>query len=146
VEAPTNYRGHLWYGDSLMRAGDRIGGERALRRALALWPAHDGALLLLAVAYQNAGLCDAAMPLYRRAIELEPLKPAPRFGLGGCYMSQRRYSAARRTAVEATAQVSRSLRAFNITILLADSALAATDTIRPNNRWLHRRQGGAAGR
>ncbi len=141
IEAPENFRGHFWLGDSLLRAGQLRDGERSMIRAMELWPAHDGPPLGLAIYYQQHGLCAAALPLYRRVIALEPAKPTPRFGEAGCLLSDRRYSAARAAAVRALTQGTRAARAFNVVIMQADSALAATDSIRPNNRWLLRRAG-----
>ena len=139
VEAPENFRGHYWLGDSLLRAGALIEGERAMLRAMALWPEHDGPPLGLALYYQRNGLCIAALPLYRRVIALEPDKPTPRFGQSGCLISERRYTAARAVAVAAVARGMRATRAFNFLILQADSALAAHDSVLPNNRWIRRR-------
>ena len=141
VEAPENFRGHFWLGDSLLRAGQLREGERALFRAMALWPEHDDPPLGLAIYYQRNGLCAVALPLYRRVIELEPLKPTPRFGEAGCLLSDRRYTAARAAAVRALASGAQAARAFNLVIFEADSSLAAHDTILPNNRWVLRRAG-----
>jgi len=135
-DAPTNFRGHLWLGDSLFRANNLHDGEAALQRARALWPAHDAAPLLLAVQYQNRGICRAAIPIYQEIIRLEPRKPAAHFGLAGCYFGEARFTLARRTALDATAKIDRAHRAFAILVMHADSALAAHDTVRANNRWL----------
>ena len=139
VEAPENFRGHYWLGDSLLRAGELIAGERAMLRAMALWPQHDGPPLGLALYYQRHGLCHAALPLYRRVIMLEPEKPTPRFGQAGCLLVQGRYTAAREAAVAGVARGTRATRAFNVLINQADSALAAHDSVLPNNRWVRRR-------
>lgn len=136
VEAPENFRGHFWLGDSLLRAGELREGERAMMRAMALWPEHDGAPLGLAIYYQKNGLCGAALPLYRRVITLEPEKATPRFGEAGCLLSSGHFTEARAAALRAIAIGTRATRAFNVVILEADSALAASDSILPNNRWV----------
>lgn len=145
VEAPESFRGHFWLGDSLLRAGQLRDGEQAMLRAMALWPEHDGPPLGLAIYYQRSGLCDAAMPLYRRVIAIEPEKPTPRFGLAGCLLSIHRFSEARAVALDAIAQGTRTLRAFNSLIMIADSSLAASDSLRPNNRWIQRSNRGERG-
>lgn len=146
VEAPENFRGHYWLGDSLLRAGELVAGERAMLRAMELWPEHDGPPLGLALYYQRNGLCSAALPLYRRVIALEPDKPTPRFGQAGCLMSEGRFTAARSAALEGVARGTRATRAFNFLIRQADSALAVHDSLLPNNRWVHRRSPRAAAR
>lgn len=136
ADAPTSFRGYLWLGDSLFRANQLYEGEQAMTRARDLWPDHDSPLLMLAIQYQNRGRCDAALPLFERVIELEPIKPAAHFGYAGCLFTQQRYTDSRRAAIAATSQIDRAHRAFNILVMRTDSVLAATDTIRPNNRWL----------
>jgi hypothetical protein len=136
ADAPTSFRGYLWLGDSLFRANLPYEGEQAMTRARDLWPDHDAPLLMLAIQYQNRGRCDAAMPLFERVIELEPIKPAAHFGYAACLFTMGRYTDARRASVAATSKVDRSHRAFNILIMRSDSVLSATDTVRPNNRWL----------
>lgn len=139
VDAPTNFRGHFWLGDELMRRGDLVAGETALRRAMALWPAHDGPPLALALRYQERGLCEPALMLYETARRLEPRKPTPYFGASGCLMALGRLRAARTMAFEGLA-TGRSARAFRYLIVQADSALAATDSLTSNNWWVRGRR------
>jgi hypothetical protein len=140
LEAPENFRGHYWLGTELFRDGRLHDGEQALRRAMDLWPEHDGPPLALALRYHERGLCVPAIPLYERVIALEPRKPVPYFGLAGCQLDQGQLLRARRTAYAGLA-TGYSPQTMSTLIGLIDSALAVHDTVRPNNSWLRRRGG-----
>lgn len=137
LEAPENFRGHYWLGNALFREGNLHDGEQALRRAMELWPAHDGPPLALALRYHERGLCAPAIPLYERVIALEPAKTMPYFGLAGCQMDQGQLLRARRTAYAGLA-TGHSPKTMSALILLIDSALVVHDTLLPNNGWLRR--------
>jgi hypothetical protein len=141
-DAPMNFRGHLWLGDTLFRAGDLAAGEAALRRARELWPAHEGATFLLAVQYQRHQRCVPAIELFRELLEASPQKPVPRIGLSGCLLRLRRFSEARREAFEGLAHAEHSREALWFIVTRADSMLALHDTVRSNNRWMQARARG----
>jgi hypothetical protein len=137
VEAPNNFRGHFWLGHELLLQGRMVEGEGMMRRAMALWPAHDGPPLGLALRYQEHGMCEPALPLYEVARRLEPLKPAPHFGYAGCLLELGRLREARRAAFQGL-ETGRSAAPFRYLILLVDSALVASDSAEGNNWWLRR--------
>lgn len=137
IDAPTNFRGHFWLGDDLLRQGKLTEGEQMMRRAMALWPEHDGPPLSLALRYHERGMCEPALPLYATARTLEPRKPTPHFGYAGCLLVLGRLHEARRAAF-AGLQTGRAAVAFRYLILQADSALAATDSAASNNWWIRR--------
>ena len=137
VDAPSNFRGHFWLGDALLRRGKLLEGEQVMRRAIRLWPDHDGPLLGLALRYQERGLCEPALPLYSRARALEPTRASPHFGYSGCLLSLGRLREARETALAGLA-TGRTPGAFRFLLYQADSALAATDSVAGSNWWLRR--------
>ncbi len=138
VDAPTNFRGHYWLGDDLLRKGRLLEGEQMMRRAMQLWPEHDGPPLGLALRYQERGMCEPALPLYQTALRLEPRKPTPYFGYASCLLTLGRLHEARQAAFGGL-QTGRSAAAFRFLIVQADSALAATDSAASNNWWKRRR-------
>jgi hypothetical protein len=142
VEAPMYFRGHLWLGDSLFRAGELTKGEASLRRARELWPLHDGATFLLAVQYQRHQRCTPAIPLFREIIAMQPSKPVPRIALSGCLLRYGRFSEARQEAINGLGTAEHSREALWFLVMRADSLLAHTDSIRPNNRWVAARARG----
>ena len=137
IDAPMNFRGHFWLGDDLLRAGRMVEGEQMMRRAMSLWPEHDGPPLGLALRYQERGMCEPALPLYEVARRLEPAKPTPHFGYSGCLLTLGRLHDARRAAFGGL-ETGRSAVAFRYLIVQADSALAATDSLASNNWWIRR--------
>jgi len=139
VDAPLNFRGHYWLGDELLRRGRLAEGEQLMRRAMLLWPTHDGPPTGLALQYQERGMCEPALPLFETVLRLQPRKPTPRFGYAKCLLTLGRLRDARQAAFSGL-ETGRSPAAFRFLIMQADSALAATDSAAGNNWWL-RRQG-----
>ncbi|MBX3173571.1 MAG: hypothetical protein KF709_04120 [Gemmatimonadaceae bacterium] len=138
TEAPMNFRGHFWLGDELLRREEFVAGETAMRRAMALWPEHDGPPLGLALRLQARGLCEPALHFYGIARRLEPRKPTPHFGASGCLIAMQRFREARAVALQGL-ETGRSADAFRFLIYVADSSLAASDSAGPN-WWLARRR------
>ena len=134
LDAPENFRGHYWLGDALFREGSLQEGEQAMRRAMALWPGHEGPPLALALRYHERGLCVPAIPLYERVLEIVPEHVTPYFGLAGCQLQEGQLLRARRTAFAGLA-TGYSPQTVSALILAIDSTLAAHDTILLNNRW-----------
>lgn len=137
IEAPSNFRGHFWFGHELLLQGRMIEGEGMMRRAMALWPEHEGPPLGLALRYQEYGMCEPALSLYEAARRLEPSKPASHFGYGGCLLALGRLHEARRAAFQGL-ETGRSGDAFRYLILQVDSALFASDSTEANNWWVRR--------
>lgn len=82
-------------------AASRTSGAAVQSRALRLlqemehgFPDDVEVLLYLAERYRNSGQNDQAVPLYRRAIRLDPAQVTASVGLGGILMERSRYSEA----------------------------------------------------
>jgi len=88
----------------------------------------------LAHKYRELHHCDAAVPLYLKALEIEPALPLARIGLVACYLELAQFRKARLTALMARAE-GYSPRAFQFTAEIADSALVATDSGGGINQW-----------
>jgi hypothetical protein len=84
LDAPLSYRVHEAYGILLFNSGKPADGERELRTALRLYPEDPYLYLTLGDRYQQAGLCPAAIPLFREAIRLEPTNSLARNKLIHC--------------------------------------------------------------
>jgi hypothetical protein len=138
TDAPYSARAQYWLGDDLIRNGEPAAGEIAMRRAMALWPEYPATPLALGIAFQRAGDCTTALNLYERVIKLDRTSASAYLGSSYCLLTTRRFSDARMTALRGAA-VARSSIAFVSVVLAADSALAANDTLRTNNRWVRRR-------
>lgn len=137
-DAPYSARAQFWLGDDLIRNGELADGEVALRRAMALWPEYSAVPLALGITYQSVGGCGPAMELYERVFTLDSTNASAYLGYSRCLLSVGRFTDARMAAFRGAA-VARSSMAFRSVVLLADSALAANDTLRTNNRWVRRR-------
>lgn len=70
LDAPLSYRAHWYYGSMLFDQGQREEGFRELQIARSLYPRDTGLLLEMARRLRNVGACQAAIPLYRQAIEV----------------------------------------------------------------------------
>jgi hypothetical protein len=98
-DAPYSYRAHDVYAGLLFDGGDRRGGEREARIALALYP-HDGVLYRdLANEYMRAGLCSPAVPLLRRAITEATVQTDAHVLLARCLLAQGDTAGARAEAL-----------------------------------------------
>jgi protein O-mannosyl-transferase len=104
VDAPLSYRAHDVYAGELFEHGDRAGGEREARIALALYP-HDAVLYRdLANEYMVAGLCQAAVPLFRRSIAEATFQMDSRLLLAECLLAQGEPDSARAEVLRGTAE------------------------------------------
>jgi protein O-mannosyl-transferase len=137
TDAPQSSRAQFWLADELIQQQELASGEVALRRAMALWPEYPNVPLALAATYQSTGHCDAALPLFERVIALDPTNASAHFGYAGCLLNVGRLTDARMEALRGAAKA-RSATAFRIVLFAADSALAATDSVRGNNWWVRR--------
>lgn len=88
IDAPFSYRAHDVYAGLLFERGDRVGGEREARVALALYP-HDAVLYRdLANEYVRGNLCVPAVPLLRRAIAEATIPTDAHLLLADCLLIQ----------------------------------------------------------
>jgi hypothetical protein len=103
-DAPLSYRAHDVYAGELFEHGDRAGGEREARTALALYP-HDAVLYRdLANEYMRAGLCQAAVPLFRRSIAESTFQMDSRLLLAECLLAEGEADSARAEVLRGTAE------------------------------------------
>ena len=138
TDAPYSARAQFWLGDDLIRNGELADGEVALRRAMALWPEYAAVPLALGITYQSVGGCGPAMQLYERVFTLDSTNASAYLGYARCLLTVARFTDARMAALRGAA-AARSSMAFRSVVYAADSALAATDTLRTNNWWVRRR-------
>jgi hypothetical protein len=132
-DAPLSFRAHWAYGGLLFKRGDTAGGEREFRIAMRLFPYEPGVFYELGDAYRNAQLCPPAIPLFRRALALQPGHSDARIDLILCLLEQKRYSDARAEALgglEHGPHVARP--SFERLLGHIDRALAARDSVAPD--------------
>jgi hypothetical protein len=100
LDAPDSYRAQFFYGQSLFESGRRREGETHLRLAIRLNPmkADVSPLNYLATQYRDAGMCEAALPLYREAIANDSARPDVRYGLAACLLTTGQVADAKRIA------------------------------------------------
>jgi hypothetical protein len=134
-EAPMSFKGHYAYGGMLWEQKRRAEGEREWRYAIALYPSYFGVYQELAHRYREAHVCPAAIPLYQKALSVEPALPFSRVGLTACYLEMANFRAARSQARIAIGD-SLYRPAFEFMLCKADSALVARDSIDFTNRWV----------
>jgi hypothetical protein len=126
IDAPLSFRAHDVYAGMLFDSGDRVGGEREARLALALYP-HDGVLYRdLANEYIRNGLCTPAIPLLQRAIAETTRQTDAYALLAECYLAQGDPAAARREARRGAA-VGTYGTIYHRILLSADSMKARPD-------------------
>jgi tetratricopeptide (TPR) repeat protein len=87
--------GHAALGRALLNYDwDWKGAERHFRRALELDPSEPETLLFAAQYFLSVGRFDEGIALRARAIEIDPLGPFVKWGLGAAYYYARQYDAA----------------------------------------------------
>jgi len=91
---------HSIYAEALRRKGDTQAAMSAYREALRRDDAYPPALANLAVMLAEAGRLDEAIPLARRAVEVEPHAAQNRFNLALMYLNNGDAAAARRELEE----------------------------------------------
>lgn len=134
VDAPMNFKAHYTAGGEAFEEKHALEGEREWRMALALNPDYAGVWVDLAHKYREAHVCRAAVPAYLTALEKDPEIPLAEAGLVACYLELAQWHNARSRARGAIAE-GFYRRAFEYMIERADSALMATDSLDPTNRW-----------
>lgn len=124
-DAPRSYRAQMGFGVFRYEVmGDRAGGERHLREAIALSPGDPWPYLELADRYRNDGLCPPAIDLYGRALQLSPERDDMRAAMIACFFMDGQWGAAARAARD-SAILAVDLPFFTRAAGLADSAARA---------------------
>lgn len=143
AEAPLSFKAHYAWGGQLFERGKGKEAEFEWRIAIALMPGYHGVYLDLAHKYREAHLCQAALPLYRQSLAIEPDQPVAQVSLAACQLELAQWHAARTTSRVAIAD-GMYRKAFRYIIERADSALVANDSIDPTigTKWLSRRTAG----
>lgn len=142
-EAPLNFKAHFAYGGQLFERHKGKDGELEWRVAIALMPEYHGVYMDLAHKYREAHVCQAAIPLYQKALQVEPDLPIANISIAACQLELARWRDARTTSRVAIAD-GMYRRAFRFIIDRADSALVAQDSLDPTigAKWLARRSSG----
>ncbi|MCC7194247.1 MAG: hypothetical protein IT356_01695 [Gemmatimonadaceae bacterium] len=133
-DEPLSFKAHYASGGRLFDEHRPRDAEREWRYAIALFPSYYAVYQDLAHRYREAHICPAAIPLYQKALELEPDLPLTRAGLAACYLEVAEFRRARTVSREAIAW-GFYRKAFEYIIERADSALAANDSLDGANRW-----------
>jgi hypothetical protein len=134
VDAPNDFKAHWAMGNLLWERHRALDAELQWQMAIRLMPDYYAVRVDLAHKYRELHHCDAAVPLYVKALEIEPALPLARIGLAACYLELSQYRNARLTSLLAVAD-GYSPRAFRFVAEIADSALVATDSGGGINRW-----------
>lgn len=134
TDAPLSFKAHYANGGMLWEAGRAAEGEREWRIAIAIFPGYYGVYQELAHRYREGHFCPVAIPLYHKALAIEPELPMARIGLAACHLEIAEFRKARTEARVAIAD-GFYRRAFEYIIAKADSALIATDSLDGANRW-----------
>ncbi|MHB1313104.1 MAG: hypothetical protein ACYC3L_13895 [Gemmatimonadaceae bacterium] len=139
-EEPMSFKAHYAWGGQLFEAKKGKEGELEWRLAIALMPEYYGVYMDLAHKYREAHLCQAAIPLYEKALSIEPDLPIGRVAMAACQLELAQWRRARTTSRIAIAD-GEYRKAFIYIIGRADSSLVATDSLDPTigAKWLAHR-------
>jgi tetratricopeptide (TPR) repeat protein len=139
-ESPLNFKAHYALGGQYFQRNRFREGELQWRMAIALMPNYHAVYMDLAHRYRQAHLCGAAIPLYQKALSLEPELALATVSIAACQLELAQWRSARTTARVAIAGGVYK-RAFRYIIERADSALVANDSLDPTiaPKWLARR-------
>lgn len=140
-ESPLNFKAHYALGGQYFQRNRFREGEEQWRIAIALMPNYHAVYMDLAHRYRQAHLCGAAIPLYQKALSLEPELAIATVSIAACQLELAQWRWARTTARVAIAD-GMYKRAFRYIIERADSALVANDSLDPTiaPKWLERRR------
>jgi tetratricopeptide (TPR) repeat protein len=140
-DQPLDFKAHFAWGGELFEQGKGKDAEYEWRVAMALMPEYHGVYVDLAHKYREMHMCHAAIPLYRKALALEPDLPLVEVSIAACQLELAQWRAARTTSRVAIAG-GLYRRAFTYMIDRADSALVARDSIDPTigAKWLKGRR------
>jgi len=127
VDAPNNYRAHWSYGLYLYEHGEKEAAFRTLQTAMTLFP-YDASLYNdVGDVYRTDGHCEQSIPLYQKALLLNPDLRYTRSRMASCYMRLGDYGSAR---LELRKLVNSGYPEFEPLIQAVDSAAAAAGAFR----------------
>ena len=122
VDAPLSYWAwRNWAGD-LVRQDRSAEAETAYRRSLELWSRDPQVFDDFANFNRRMGRCDQAVPLFRKALELDSSRNLAAARLIGCLVSLRDYASARS---EADARIAAGRKEFKLLREMIDRAEAS---------------------
>lgn len=134
VDAPLSFKAHYVLGGMLWEQHKARDAEIQWLIAIKLFPDYYAVRIDLAHKYRELHHCPEAIPMYQRALEIEPALPLARIGLVACYLEVARFRDARLASLIAVSE-GYSPAAFRFTAEVADSALVATDSGGGINTW-----------
>jgi hypothetical protein len=100
VDSPRSYRAYFLLGSWDVHHQRQRLGESELKQGMRLFPYDPYMAFTLAEAYRDAGMCAAALPLYRWSREVEP-NVSGRTEYAWCLMNQAQFSESKEMALEA---------------------------------------------
>jgi hypothetical protein len=100
VDSPRSYRAYFLLGSWDVHHQRKRLGESELKEGMRLFPYDPYMAFTLAEAYRDAGMCAAALPLYRWSREVEP-NVSGRTEYAWCLMNQAQFSESKEMALEA---------------------------------------------
>jgi hypothetical protein len=134
ADAPLSFKAHYVNGGMLWEQHQAQEAEIQWLIAIKLMPDYYAVRVDLAHKYRELHHCREAIPLYEKALELEPALPLARIGLDICYLELAQFRKARTLALMDRAE-GYSPGAFHFVAEVADSALVATDSGGGINQW-----------
>jgi tetratricopeptide (TPR) repeat protein len=136
-EEPLSFKAHYAWGGQLFERHKGKDAELEWLVAIALMPDYYGVYMDLAHKYREAHLCQAAIPLYKKALRIEPNLPIASVSVAACQLEMGQWRRARTTSRIAIAN-GFYRKAFRYMIDRADSALVASDSLDPTigAKWL----------
>lgn len=127
VDEPLSYAAHFGQGGVMFDSHKYGTAEREIRIALHLYQGDPRVYQDLASAYAQAGHCDGAIPLARRALDLSPHFVAAKLLIAQCLNRTQDYAALRSLAVQGVADGYQT-KLFREMLFTADSGARATAT------------------
>jgi hypothetical protein len=140
VDAPLNFKSHYVNGGMLWEQHHAREAEIQWLIAIKLMPDYYAVRVDLAHKYRELHHCDAAIPLYKQALDIEPSLPLAWVGLIACYLELAEFRQARTIALITKAS-GYDRRALDFLVEVADSALVATDSGGGINQWTGKHRG-----
>ena len=134
VDAPLSFKAHYVAGGMMFDEHRARDAEIEWLIAIKLMPDYYAVRVDLAHKYRELHHCREALPLYKKALEIEPALPLARIGVDICYLELAQFRNARTGALMDRAD-GYSPNAFRFVWEIADSALVATDSGGGINQW-----------
>lgn len=135
IDAPESYRAHYMLGVWMFETGRKREGEHSYRHAIALFPYDPAMSYNMALQYQNAGMYEAAIPLYKWAFAIGPKirEGDVRANLAICYVNTGKPAEAREQALLAMRYGGAPLWQLRRLLQLSDSVLGKPEATRQAN-------------